>query len=81
MFSNIIKIWENTDSFEEQYRCATLLYLLSILSHAYIITIDRIIGATGNGQEIFDVLNTTEKRFISMLMENLQLTGYKLYDD
>ena len=52
-------ISENTGGCVEQYRCTTGLYLLSMLSHAYIIVIDRGVGAPGHGKTFVDVLNTT----------------------
>ena len=47
-FSNMITIWENNDGCAEQYRCATELYLLSMLAHAYNIIIDHGVGAPGH---------------------------------
>ena len=73
-------IWENTDGFAEQYRCANALYLLAMLAHTYNIIIDRDIGSTGQGREVVDVLNVTKKRFLSMLMKNVKLPYASAYD-
>ena len=54
-------ICENTDGFAEHYRCATALYLLSILSQSFDIFTDRRISAPGHGREIVDALDSTEK--------------------
>ena len=40
IFYGLSNIWENTDGCAENYRCDTALYLLSILSQAFNITID-----------------------------------------
>ena len=43
-------IWENTDDFAEQYRCASALYLMSAMSQTYSIIIYRGISAPGHGK-------------------------------
>ena len=73
-------VWENTDGCAEQYCCVTVLYLLSMLAHAYNIIIDSGVGAPGNFREVVDGLNDTEKRFLSMLMTTLQLHGAAVYE-
>ena len=65
-FANMITIWENTDGCEDQYLCATALYLLSMLAHAYNIIIDCGVGSPGHGIEVVDGLN---------VMKTVQLTG------
>ena len=67
-------IWGNIDGCEDQYRCATQLYLLSILEHAYNIIIDCGIIAPGYGREVVDGLNDTDKLLLSMLMTIVQRT-------
>ena len=56
-------IWGNYDNFAEQYCCATVLYSLSILAHAYNIMIDCGVGALGNFREVVDGLNSTKNKF------------------
>ena len=56
------------------------LYLLPILAHYYDIIVDIGVGVPGHGRDIFDDLNTTDKRFISMLNKILQLPGSQGYD-
>ena len=53
----------------------TDIYLLSMLEHAHNIIIYRGVGATGNGREVVDGLNTTEKWLILMLKTTVQLPG------
>ena len=66
---------ENTDGCAEQYIYVTTLYLISMLAYAYNIIIDRGDGAPGHGGDFFDGLNTTEKWFLSMLMEIVKVPG------
>ena len=80
LFSDMSTIWVNTDGCEEQCRCATALYLLSMLAHAYNIIIDCGIGAPVHGIEVAGFLNATEKRLLSILMKNVKLPGASAYD-
>ena len=68
LMTNKGTIWENTDGYDDQYRCKTSLYLLSMLSCAYNIVIDVVVGAPVNFKDVVHGLNATEKRFLSMLM-------------
>ena len=68
-------IWENTDGCAYQYRCATTLYLLSMLAHAYNIIINCGVGEPGHGIEVVDRLSFTYKIFLSILLTNVQLPG------
>ena len=61
---SLSKILENTDSCAEQYRCASALYLMSVVSQTYCIRIDRGISAPGHGKELVDGLNAVDKRYI-----------------
>ena len=64
----------------DQYCCATAIYLLSMLAHAYNIIIDYGVVSIGYGIEFVDCFNANEKRLISMLMTTLQLSGAAAYD-
>ena len=64
----------------EQYRCASALYLMSVMSQCYAVIIDRGISAPGHGKEVFDGINAIEKRYIYQLMSNFQLPGSKTFD-
>ena len=68
-------IWENIDGCAEQYICATALYLLSMLSHKYNITIGRGVVTPGHGKDIVYGLNATDKIFLTMLMTTVQIPG------
>ena len=57
-----------------------MLYLLSILAHAYNIIIGGGVGSLGNGREFVDGMNATEKYFLSKLMTTVQLTNTAAYD-
>ena len=73
-------IWENTDGCAEQYRCASALYLMSVMSQTYSIIIDRGISAPEHGKEVFDGLNAVDKRYIYQLMSKVQLPGSVRFD-
>ena len=73
-------IWDNTDGCAEKYICATEIYLLSMLSHAYTIVIDSVIVAPGHGEYFVDFLNATYKRFVTMFMKTVQLPGESTND-
>ena len=57
LFADMINIWENTDGCADQYQCVTVLYLLSMLAHAYNIITDCGVGSPGHGIEVVDGLN------------------------
>ena len=56
-------MWEETDGCAKQYRCATAMYLLSLISVRFNIVIDRAVGAQGHGKDIVDGLNATDEAF------------------
>ena len=78
--SSLSKIWENTDGCEEQYMCASTLYLMSVFSQCYSIIIDRGISAPGHGKEVVDGINYIDKLYIYQLMSNVQLPVFKKID-
>ena len=78
--TSLIKIWENTDGFAEQYRCASALYFMSVMSQTYSIIIDQGIIAPENGKEVVDGLNDVDKRYIYQLMSKVQLPGSIIFD-
>ena len=65
LFSDMTNICENADFFAEQYRCATVLYLLSFLAHKYNIKIDHGVGAPVHDIEVSDGLNSTVISFVT----------------
>ena len=74
------KIWENTGGCAEQYRCASALYLVSVLSQRHSIIFDRGINAPGHDKEVVDGLNLIDKQYMYQLMSNVQLPGSKTFD-
>ena len=60
--SKLITLWENTNGCTEHYRCATVLFLLSMLSQVFYVIIHRSVSETGHGGEVVDELNTTNKK-------------------
>ena len=62
--TSLSTIWENTDGCAEQYRCASALYLMSVISQTYSLIIDWGISEPGHGKEVVDGLNDVNKRYI-----------------
>ena len=77
--SALCTIWENTDGCADQHRCATALYLMSVLSQRHSIIFDRVIIAPGHGKEVVDVINAIDKRMYQ-LMSTVQLPGSKIFE-
>ena len=59
-------IWENMNGCTEQYCCATMLYLSSMLAHAYNIITYLGVGALVHGREFVRALNSTNKQFLNV---------------
>ena len=78
--TSLSTIWENNDGFAEQYRCASALYLMSVMSQTYSIIIDRGISAPGHGKEVVDGLNAVDNRYIYQLISKVQLPGSIRFD-
>lgn len=68
-------IYDHTDGCTCQYRCATALYFLSMLSFMFKVTIDRMIHAPGHGKDEVDGLNATTKRFLQQKMSTTNLNN------
>ena len=73
------KIWENTDGCSEQYRCASALYFMSIMSQCHSVIIDRGISVPGHGKEVVYGLNAVDKSYIYELMSNFKLLGSNIF--
>ena len=80
MSKKLSKLLKNTDGCAQHYICATALFLLSMLWHAFYVIIARGISALGHDREVVDGLSDTKKKFIFQLMSTVQLTGAKMYD-
>ena len=74
------KIWENNDGCEEQYRCASALYLISFMLQCYSIKIDCGISAPVHDKDVVGGLNNINKGYIYQLMSNVQLPRSKTID-
>ena len=64
LMSTLSTIWENTDGCADQYRCATALYIMSVLSQYYSIIFDRGISAPGHSKYVVGSLNSSGKRYM-----------------
>ena len=73
--TSLSTIWENNYDCYEQYRCASTIYLMSVISQCYSIIIDQGISAPGHGKEVIDGINDVDKRYIYQLMSKVQLPG------
>ena len=73
MTSELSTIWENTYGSADQYRCAPVLYLISVLSQCYSVIIDRGMSVHGHVKQVLDGVNDVIKRYICQLMSNVQL--------
>ena len=78
--TSLSTIWENTDGCAEQYKCASALYLMSVMSQTYSLIIDRGISAPGHGKEVVDGLNDVDKHYIYQFMSKVQLPGSVRFD-
>ena len=79
MTTSLSKKWENNDGCAEKYRCASALYLMSVMSQCYYIIVDRGISAPGHGKEVVDRLNAFDKNYIYQLMYKVKLTGSVIF--
>ena len=80
MSAKLSTIWSNTDDCSENYRCATALYLISMLSQAFYVIIYRGISAPVCGREVLYLINSINKSFLFKLISTVQVTGTKVYD-
>ena len=78
--TSLSTIRENTDGCAEQYRCASALYLMSVILQTYSLIIDQGIIAPGHGKEVIDGLNAVDNRYIYQLMSKFQLPGSIRFD-
>ena len=54
---------KETDGFENQNRCATYFYLLSNIVVKFNVIIDCNAGVSGQGKDIVDTLNESNKQY------------------
>jgi hypothetical protein len=72
LHENVSAVYDNTDGCCSQYRCATGVFLLTLLSSMFKISIDRQVHAPGHGKDEVDGLNATTKRFLCEKMSTTQ---------
>jgi hypothetical protein len=61
-------IYDHTDGCTSQYRCATAIYFLSMLSFMFKMTIDQMIHPPGHRKDEVDGLNAMTKQFLQQKM-------------
>ena len=62
-------VWENTDGCGNQYICALVIYLITILSYSYSIITDCVIHVAGHGNCVFDGTNTKDRYYLKKQMD------------
>ena len=77
--TSLSKIWGNNDGCAKQYRFASAMYLMSVMSQFYSIIIDLGISAPRHGKEVVYGLNAIDKRYIYKLISTVQLPGSKFF--
>ena len=77
--STLSTIWEDTDGCADQYRCASALFLMSVLSQYFSLIIDRGISAPGHSKDVVGGIHDIVKSYIYQLMSNVQLPESKKF--
>ena len=54
-------MWDHTDGFKKQYRCAYATNILLYFDLEFIIIIDIAVGSPGHIKDVFDILNIIDK--------------------
>ena len=62
--SGISTVWEDTDGCAKKYKCALAIYLMTVLSSSYGITMDRTINAPVHGNNVVYGLNATDTNYL-----------------
>ena len=62
--SGISTVWEDTDGCAKKYKCALAIYLMTVLSSSYGITMDRTINAPVHGKNVVYGLNATDTNYL-----------------
>ena len=73
-------ILDNTDGCDKQHRCASAMYLMSVIFQCYSVIIDRGISASGHGKEVVDGPNDVDKHYIYQLMSTVKLPETNIFD-
>ena len=69
LVSGMSTVWEDTDGCPKQCMCYLAIYLMTLLSYSYDVIMDRAISSPGNGNNVFDGLNATDKPYFKGEME------------
>ena len=70
----------NTDGCTKEYRCASVLCLMSVISQCYYIISEKGITAPGHGEEVVDGINAADNCYIYQLMSTVQLPVSIIFD-
>ena len=69
LVSGILTVWEGTYGCSKKYRCALVVYLMTVLTDSYGIIMGHKINAPGHGNNVIDGLNSTDKHYLKEKME------------
>ena len=62
-------VWKDTDGCAKKYMCALDIYLMTVLSSSYGMTMDGAINETVHGKNVVDELNAKDKCSLKGRME------------
>ena len=57
-------VWEDVDVCAKKYRCDLDIYLMTVLSYSYGIIMHRAINSPGHVNNVADVINATDNRYL-----------------
>ena len=69
LVSGMSTVWEDAAGCAKKYRFALAIYLMTVMSSSYGIIMYSAINAPGHGNNVFDELNATKKRYLKGEME------------
>ena len=64
-------MWDQTDGWANQYRCAIAYYIMSYLSKSYQIVLDGSVETIGHGTDIVDGFNAVQKWYLATCLRML----------
>ena len=70
----------NTDGCDGQYKCASVLYLMSVMLNFQSVIIDRDISVPGYRKEVVDGLNDVDRHYIYQFISNSELNISNIFD-
>ena len=75
LVSGMSKVWEDTNRCAKQYMCDLAIYVMTMLSYSYDITIDCVINSPVHGKNAVGGINETEKTYLKGEMKLIGKLG------